>query len=463
MGTGVVEIEMASGVELPGSALLQTEEGEVSQRNRVRHPYSSGVTPIGTAAMALLGSLVFLLILVCWMLAVMAVKFHMSTMQKITKNGYDDLFKSAAVMFSVNDDLLIKSLGHDSFPRDLMNALIESADDNPTLLAALDPVLSRRIFQRFHIPLVPALYAVTAEEYNETVLESRMNASLAKNMNEIGYVVRVSHVERQISNQGGLFTQGQIVINNESWVNDKWTVQNFASQVMAEMRKPFDQAGIWPLAKGPRGIIVEELYLPGTDMPADWVDGVPPNLGWPIALHVHMVYGLVYLVEVRDKIGDVVYWAQRNGTSYQRTRTSVLTSAEYDFLVAQVKLAMPDMFFHSERLATALGAPQLVARWLFGGRLGLRLHSLRYFWLHTLNIKGGISWDQRMTTDVVDGEEAKTNHSIVSTISGRSCLAAVGCYINQTKILSSVLCGPEDPEESFIRGDIESVVETVVA
>jgi hypothetical protein len=345
-----------------------------------------------------------------------------------------------------------------------MNALIESADDNPTLLAALDPVLSRRIFQRFHIPLVPALYAVTAEEYNETVLESRMNASLAKNMNEIGYVVRVSHVERQISNQGGLFTQGQIVINNESWVNDRWTGEVFVSQVMSEMRKPFDQSqsGIWPLAKGPRGIIVEELYLPGTDMPADWVDGVPPNLGWPIALHVHMVYGLVYLVEVRDKIGDVVYWAQRNGTSYQRTKTSVLTDVEYQFLVTQVKAVMPDMFFHSERLATALGAPQLVARWLFGGRLGLRLHSLRYFWIHSLNIKGGISWDQRMTTDVVDGANTIRNSSIVSSIPNASCLAAVGCGLKSTTVLSSVSCGQEDAEEQFIRGDVD-IVDTVVA
>eukprot|EP00747_Dinoflagellata_sp_TGD_P184241 gnl/TRDRNA2_/TRDRNA2_39696_c0_seq1.p1 gnl/TRDRNA2_/TRDRNA2_39696_c0~~gnl/TRDRNA2_/TRDRNA2_39696_c0_seq1.p1 ORF type:complete len:443 (-),score=69.43 gnl/TRDRNA2_/TRDRNA2_39696_c0_seq1:107-1435(-) len=384
---------------------------------------------------------------VCWLLAVLAVKTHAAHFEGVTRNSYDDLAKRAAVPFVINERLRLDNLPEEPFRRDVMNALISTAKENPTLLAALDLVLSRRVLRRLGVPLVPALYEATEHEYNRTALEILVNDTTdnGTQLRPPGFVVRSSQVDRQIqADRKYPFTQGDLLVTNRTWTMENYTAAHFADAVEEQLHRPFDKFGPFPLAAAPKGVIVEEIYAPASDLPNSGMG----TIGWPVALHAVILFGNSYIFQVRDLSGNVCYWAMRNGTSSVNiAKTGVLE--EFKFLEVKVQAALPDIVFHSERIANVLGAPFLSTRWLIGGFIGARLHLVRYFWVDSLEQE----WDDRVVADLAAGLEKREKQKSYS-VPSVDCMLAIGCQLNDTKDPASVWCGPAPKHTSSLHGGL---------
>lgn len=410
----------------------------------------------------LLCTLAFLVIVVCWMLAALAVHSSVAIGHEETMNSYDEYFKAAAINFIWNKDLAISPGVRIAFERDLMNLLLDTAYNNPSLLAIVDPVLSRRVMKRLGAPLVPSLYEATELEFNFTVLEKLLNNTVRQGKSIKGLVVRVSQIERQLEfDRTFPFLQGQLVIDNATWVNSNQTPISLAKSVESQLEIQFDTSGPFAVAIAPKGVIIEEHYIPGKDLneyPSWRKAGSLPTIGWPVAVQAQMIFGRVYLIEIRDTAGEIRYWAMRNGTSSvndwrkrQNASTMIdLPDDEARFLEGIVQSNLPLLIYFSELIADAFGAPFLSAWWLVAGELGPRLHNLRYFWVNSLDGMDQQSWGSRIVTDFREGllmrmHEYERTHFVSRTQS----MAAVGCKLNDSTDLSSLWCGSQPHSDSI--------------
>jgi len=197
----------------------------------------------------------------------------------------------------------------------------------------------------------------------------------------------------------------------------------------------------------PDGVVVEAEYMMGKRAQ----EIVMTSIHWPIRLEVHVVYGLTYMMQIRNAIGEVCYWSYRNGTSSVSSGVSMgLDPPEEKFLEQSVQASLSVILFNSERLAKVITTPIIRVNWMVGGEKPV-VHQLRYFWSKSFNMST-FAVDHDLAADLALGlavrHEIVANEGLVFAVSRETTLLSMGCN-DTTADPGSVSCGDANSSQDL--------------